>query len=68
MIPLSNRDEPLFRQVYGRLRNAILDGTFPAGDKLPSTRDLAEQLGVSRTVALLAYEQLLSEGFATGRP
>ncbi len=59
--------EPLFRQVYRRFRTAILDGTFGAGEKLPSTREISEQLGVSRTVALMAYEQLLAEGFATGR-
>ena len=35
--------------------------------RLPSTRDLADQLGVSRTVVLLAYDQLLAEGFAAGR-
>ena len=66
-IPLSPRDGPLFRQVYAGLRGAILSGTFRSGDRLPSTRDLAEQLGVSRTVVLLAYDQLLAEGFAVGR-
>ena len=34
---------------------------------MPSTRDLAEQLGVSRTVVLFAYDQLLAEGFAVSR-
>lgn len=66
-IPLSKRGEPLFRQVYLGLRRAILSGTFRGGTKLPSTRDLAEQLGVSRTVVVLAYDQLLAEGFAVGR-
>jgi GntR family transcriptional regulator/MocR family aminotransferase len=66
-IPLSKKNEPLFRQVYKGLRKAILSGAFPAGGRLPSTRDLAEQLGVSRTVVLLAYDQLLAEGFAVGR-
>ena len=66
-IPLSRKGEPLFRQVYLGLRNAILSGVLPAGHRLPSTRDLAEQLGISRTVVLLAYDQLLAEGFAMGR-
>jgi len=66
-IPLSKTGEPLFRQVYAGLRQAILSRSFPAGDRLPSTRDLAEQLGISRTVVLLAYDQLLAEGFVEGR-
>jgi len=65
-IPLS-KDAPLSRQVYLRLREAILSGSLRGGEKLPSTRDLAEQLGVSRTVVLTAFDQLLAEGFAVGR-
>ncbi|MGD0428984.1 MAG: PLP-dependent aminotransferase family protein [Candidatus Acidiferrales bacterium] len=67
VIPLSRRGEPLFRQVYSGLRQAILRGTFRAADRLPSTRELADELGISRTVVLLAYEQLVAEGFAEGR-
>jgi GntR family transcriptional regulator / MocR family aminotransferase len=66
-IPLSRDGEPLFRQVYQEMRQAILSGTLGAGERLPSTRDLAEQLGISRTVAVLAYERLLAEGFVAGR-
>jgi GntR family transcriptional regulator / MocR family aminotransferase len=66
-IPLSRAGEPLFRQVYKGLRQAILSGTLRPGERLPSTRDLAEQLDISRTVALLAYDQLLAEGFVEGR-
>jgi GntR family transcriptional regulator/MocR family aminotransferase len=67
VIPLSPRGDPLYRQVYSGLRHAILAGTFAAGQRLPSTRDLAEQLGISRTVVVLAYDQLLAEGFVAGR-
>ena len=67
MIPLTKSGEPLFRQVYRSLRQSIVSGAFPGGHRLPSTRDLAEQLGISRTVVLLAYELLLSEGFVVGR-
>jgi GntR family transcriptional regulator/MocR family aminotransferase len=67
LIPLAPDGEPLFRQLYTGLRDAILAGTFRAGERLPSTRDLAEQLGVSRTVVVLAYEHLLAGGFAIGR-
>ncbi|MGA8109364.1 MAG: PLP-dependent aminotransferase family protein [Acidobacteriaceae bacterium] len=66
-IPLSRSGEPLFRQVYAGIRQAILAGTLRAGERLPSTRDLAEQLGISRTVVLLAYEHLIAEGFAAGQ-
>ncbi len=44
-----------------------MSGTFRVGEKLPSTRDLANQLSISRTVVLYAYDQLLAEGFAVGR-
>jgi GntR family transcriptional regulator / MocR family aminotransferase len=67
LIPLSRQDETLSHQVYAGLREAILGGRFNAGDRLPSTRDLAEQLGISRTVTVLAYEQLLAEGYVVGR-
>lgn len=67
LIPLSKAGGPLFRQVYFGLRAAILASRFGAGERLPSTRDLAEQLGISRTVVLLAYDQLLAEGFVLGR-
>ncbi|MFZ0630657.1 MAG: PLP-dependent aminotransferase family protein [Acidobacteriaceae bacterium] len=66
-IPIKRSGEPLFRQVYGGIRQAILSGTLRGGERLPSTRDLAEQLGVSRTVVVAAYEQMLAEGYATGR-
>jgi GntR family transcriptional regulator/MocR family aminotransferase len=66
-IPLTKKGAPLFRQVYQGVRQAILSGTLPADARLPSTRDLADQLKVSRTVVLLAYDQLLAEGFVAGR-
>jgi GntR family transcriptional regulator/MocR family aminotransferase len=66
-IPITKKGAPLFRQVYQGVRQAILSGTLPADARLPSTRDLADQLKVSRTVVLLAYDQLLAEGFVAGR-
>jgi len=66
-IPLSRNGEPLFRQVYSGIRQAVLIGAVSPGSRLPSTRDLAEQLGISRTVVLLAYDHLLAEGFVEGR-
>ena len=67
LIPLSHRGEPLFRQIYQGLRRAILSGALDKGARVPSSRDLADQLGVSRTIVVLAYDQLAAEGFVTGR-
>src|SRR5262249_13141368 len=58
---------PLHRQVYRALRSEILSRRFGPGARLPSTRTLAAELGVSRNVAILAYEQLLGEGYAQAR-
>ena len=54
---------PLFRQLYDGLRRGILDGTLAPGVRLPATRSLAGELGVSRNTVLNAYEQLLAEGY-----
>ena len=67
VIPLLNDTEPLVRQIYRCFRQAILQGALRKDERLPSTRELAEQLTVSRTVVVLAYEQLLAEGFVQGR-
>ena len=67
VIPLSRGREPLSRQIYDGLRQAILRGTLSQREKLPSTRALADQLKVSRTAVVLAYELLLAEGFVQGR-
>ena len=60
-------DAPVFRQIYLQLRSAILSGTLRPGMKLPSTRELAVQLSVSRSAVVAAFEQLLAEGYAAGR-
>jgi GntR family transcriptional regulator/MocR family aminotransferase len=58
---------PLFRQVYLQIRSAILAQRLRPGSKLPSTRELALQLAVSRSAVVSAYEQLLAEGYASGK-
>ena len=60
-------DVPLFRQIYLRLRSATLSGALRPGTKLPSTRELAMRLGVSRSAVVAAFEQLLAEGYAVGK-
>ena len=58
---------PIFRQIYDGVRHAILDGRLRPGQRIPSTRSLAADLGVSRLPVLSAYEQLLHEGYLVGR-
>jgi GntR family transcriptional regulator / MocR family aminotransferase len=58
---------PLYRQLYRSLRQAILDGRARAGSRLPSTRWIASETGVARNRVVLAYAQLLDEGYAVGR-
>ena len=57
----------LQQQVYSAVRRAILEGTLAPGTRLPSSRTFAADLCVSRTTTLLAYEQLLAEGYLTAR-
>ena len=59
--------EPLHSQIYRRIREAVLTGILPSNTRLPSTRILAENLGISRTTVLTAYNQLLSEGYVECR-
>jgi GntR family transcriptional regulator / MocR family aminotransferase len=54
-------------QIEDKLRRAIRQGTLKAGARVPSTRDLARQLGVSRRVVVDAYAQLAAEGYLTLR-
>src|SRR5205085_5197969 len=60
-------DVPLFRQLYLQTRAAILSRALRPGSKLPSSRELAAQLGISRTAVVSAWEQLLAEGYTAGR-
>ncbi len=57
---------PLFRQLYARLKDAILHGRLAPGTRLPATRELAVQLKVARQTVLAAYEQLTAEGYLRG--
>jgi GntR family transcriptional regulator/MocR family aminotransferase len=60
-------DGPLQRQLYRALRAAILDGRLSAGERLPSTRILAREVGLSRNTVLQACERLIAEGYAEAR-
>lgn len=58
---------PLQRQLYDAVRDGVLSGTLCPGLPLPSSRHLAQSLGVGRNTVIAAYEQLLSEGFLESR-
>src|SRR5688572_1195724 len=54
---------PLHRQIYDQWRDGILAGRFRRGEQIPSSRELAVALGVSRASVVSAYEQLIAEGY-----
>lgn len=57
----------LYQGLYKRLRGFILDGVWPPGTRLPSSRALAADLRVSRNTAILAVDQLIADGWAESR-
>jgi GntR family transcriptional regulator / MocR family aminotransferase len=58
---------PLFRQIYGRVRGAISAGGLRPGDRLPSARSLAAQIGTARGTVEAAYSMLSGEGWIIHR-
>src|SRR5580700_11238323 len=58
---------PLRAQLEASLREAIRGGRLRAGERLPSSRELARELGVSRGMVQDCYGQLLAEGYLTSR-
>ena len=62
-------DSPLNlqNQIRQRLVDGILKGAFPPGMRLPSSRRLAQQLDVARNTVVLAYQQLVAEGYLVSR-
>ena len=58
---------PLNRQLYEALRRAMLDGKLGAGERLPSSRELAQDLGLSRNTVMSAISQLTVEGYLTSQ-
>ncbi len=60
-------DKPLHRQIYDAFRAMILDRRLQAGQQIPSTRALADELRISRIPVLDAYSQLLAEGYIESR-
>ena len=68
LLPLDrNSGQPLRTQLEGGLREAIRTGRLPVGERLPSSRELARDLGVSRGLVQECYAQLIAEGYLESR-
>jgi GntR family transcriptional regulator/MocR family aminotransferase len=68
MIAVHRKSEkPLHRQIYDAFRAMILERRLQPGQQIPSTRALADELGISRIPVLGAYAQLLAEGYIESR-
>ena len=69
LILLDNtRRETLTEQLVEQIREAIRKGRIARGARLPSSRNLADQLGISRNTVVRAYENLILEGHVEARP
>jgi GntR family transcriptional regulator/MocR family aminotransferase len=69
LILLDNtRRETLTEQLVGQIREAIRKGRIARGARLPSSRNLADQLGISRNTVVRAYENLILESYVEARP
>lgn len=67
LIPVLPRQGPRRDALYAEIRRLIEAGTLAPGTKLPTTRDLAARLGLSRGAAVAAFEMLVADGFAEAR-
>jgi len=63
----AHAEQPLYRRIYLRLKEAIEDGVLSAGTRLPSTRTLAQDLKVSRNTVAAAFDQLHADGYLNQR-
>ncbi|MEN5175910.1 PLP-dependent aminotransferase family protein [Brevundimonas diminuta] len=60
-------EEPFYRQIYDRFRGAIAGGVLKPGDRIPSARALASELGLARGTIDAAYSLLVAEGYIQAR-
>lgn len=58
---------PVFEQICAAIRSRAVSGQLPAGSRMPPTRALATELGVSRSTVVTAYDQLVAEGYLSAR-
>ena len=65
---MRNGSAPVSTPIYNRLRAAILAGQVKPGDRLPASRVMAREAGVSRNSVLAAWDRLMTEGYLEARP
>ncbi len=58
---------PYYLQILEQVRSGILSGEFPAGMRLPPSRQLAIELGIARRTVVIAYEELCAQGYCVSR-
>ena len=66
-LPRQKSNVPAYREIYHRVRSEILTGRLPARARLPSSRTLANQLGVARGTVELAYQLLAGDGYTLSK-
>jgi GntR family transcriptional regulator / MocR family aminotransferase len=66
LLPTRKAEMPAFRWLYSALRSDILEGRLRTGSRLPATRDLAAQYGLSRGTVVSAFDELKAEGYLHG--
>ena len=66
VLPQHEKGIPAYRWLYAALRADIVEGRLSPGTRLPSTRDLARQYGLSRGTIVNGFDQLRSEGYIEG--
>ena len=54
---------PIYKQLYDSIRKSIISNQFAANNRLPSTRQLSNDLNISRSTVTAAYDQLIAEGY-----
>ena len=67
LLSLPDKGGVLYVRLYQRMRALILEGSWPPGMRLPSSRTLAADLGIARNTASLAIDQLLADGWVETR-
>src|SRR5437868_15173235 len=67
LLSLPDKSGVLYVRLYQRMRALILEGSWPPGMRLPSSRTLAADLGIARNTASLAIDQLLADGWVETR-